>query len=79
MDVAVRLARDRSDRVAQLFQHRQSARLMDRVDGVEAQAVETIVLDPVQGVFDRERLHFRHGVVDRRTPGRRRAGEESGA
>ena len=48
-----RSARPR-DRRRQLLQERAAPRVDDGVDGVEAQAVEVVLVEPVQGVLDEE-------------------------
>ena len=47
--------------------------VVDRVHGVEAQAVEAIFVDPVERVVEEEIAHLRTLEIDRRTPGRVRA------
>jgi len=42
----------------QLLEHVQRRPVVDRLDGVESQAVEVIVADPHQGVVDDEAPHF---------------------
>jgi hypothetical protein len=76
MDQASARGRKIAGRSAQLAEQQGAARFGDGVHGIEAQSVETIAIEPMQGILDREGAHLRDPVVDRLSPGRVRRSEE---
>ena len=69
MDVAPR--RDRLPHGQRdLLENVRLAVVDDPVDGIEAQPVEAVFLEPVQHVVNRDVAHRALSIVDRGTPGR---------
>src|SRR6266545_1113150 len=64
--------------LAEFVKKRGPARLDHGVHGVEAQAIQAVMMQPMQGVVDRKPAHLRHAVVDRTAPWRLRRREEGG-
>ena len=78
MDLASARGREIAGRQAQLVQQQGLARLRNAMDRIEPQAVEAIVLEPVQAHSRSRRRGPRHPVVDGLSPGRARRHEEVG-
>ena len=64
------------DHAAQIVQDGRPARLHDGMNRIEPQAVETIAVEPMQRISDRECAHLRNAIIDGVAPRRMRGSEE---
>ena len=68
MNHAAGLSGKAADRRADLKQDRRLSRLDDRMDCVEPQTVEAIMLDPMQRILDREGADLLDPIINRAAP-----------
>src|SRR5260370_6041222 len=68
MNHAAGLGSKAADRRAELMQDRRLSRLDDRMDCVEPQTVEAIMLDPMQRILDRKGADLLDPIVNRAAP-----------
>src|SRR5258708_1377109 len=61
--------RSGASRLGDRLQHMRRSAMQDGMDGVEAQPIETIFLDPIGGVVSEEGTYRLLGEVDGRPPG----------